>query len=78
MTAVQNDVPVIWVIFNDDEYKLVKLYQLATYGESGLVEFQNPTSPPTRRRAAPTATPWRRSRSSRMRFAPRSLPAGRR
>src|SRR5262245_51062675 len=42
MTAVQNDIPVIWVIFNDDEYKLVKLYQLATYGESGLVEFQNP------------------------------------
>jgi len=42
MTAVQNEVPVIWVIFNDDEYKLVKLYQLATYGESGLVDFQNP------------------------------------
>jgi acetolactate synthase-1/2/3 large subunit len=42
MTAVQNDIPVIWVIFNDDEYKLVKLYQIATYGESGLVEFLNP------------------------------------
>lgn len=42
MTAVENEVPVIWVIFNDDEYKLVKLYQLATYGESGLVEFKNP------------------------------------
>ena len=42
MTAVQNEVPVIWVIFNDDEYKLVKLYQLATYGETGLVDFQNP------------------------------------
>jgi acetolactate synthase-1/2/3 large subunit len=42
MTAIQNDVPVIWVIFNDYEYKLVKLYQLGTYGESGLVEFQNP------------------------------------
>jgi len=42
MTALQNDVPVIWVIFNDGEYKLVKLYQIATYGESGLVEFANP------------------------------------
>ncbi|WP_433463420.1 thiamine pyrophosphate-binding protein [Spirillospora sp. CA-128828] len=42
LTAVQYDVPVIWVIFNDDEYKLVKLYQLATYGESALVEYQNP------------------------------------
>jgi acetolactate synthase-1/2/3 large subunit len=42
MTALQNEVPVIWVIFNDDEYKLVKVYQLANYQESALVEFQNP------------------------------------
>ncbi|MGV0853044.1 thiamine pyrophosphate-binding protein [Mycolicibacterium phlei] len=42
MTAVQNDIPVIWVIFNDDEYKLVKIYQLAEYQESALVDFQNP------------------------------------
>jgi thiamine pyrophosphate-dependent acetolactate synthase large subunit-like protein len=42
MTALQNDVPVIWVIFNDGEYKLVKLYQIATYGESALVDFDNP------------------------------------
>lgn len=42
MTALQNDVPVIWVIFNDHEYKLIKIYQLATYGESALTEFQNP------------------------------------
>ena len=42
MTAMQNEVPVIWVIFNDDEYKLVKIYQLAEYKELALVEFQNP------------------------------------
>jgi acetolactate synthase I/II/III large subunit len=42
MTAVDNDLPVIWVIFNDGEYKLVKLYQLANYGEAGGVEFGNP------------------------------------
>ena len=42
MTAIQNNVPVIWVIFNDDEYKLVKVYQIAEYQESALVEFQNP------------------------------------
>jgi acetolactate synthase-1/2/3 large subunit len=42
MTAVENDLPVIWVIFNDGEYKLVKLYQLANYGEAGGVEFGNP------------------------------------
>jgi acetolactate synthase I/II/III large subunit len=42
MTAVENEVPVIWVIFNDGEYKLVRLYQLATYGTAALVDFDNP------------------------------------
>ncbi|MFI1100787.1 thiamine pyrophosphate-binding protein [Streptomyces melanogenes] len=42
MTAVEHEVPVIWVIFNDGEFKLIKLFQLVTYAESGLVEFQNP------------------------------------
>jgi acetolactate synthase-1/2/3 large subunit len=42
MTAVENDLPVIWVIFNDAEFKLVKLYQLATYGRTGLVDLAAP------------------------------------
>jgi thiamine pyrophosphate-dependent acetolactate synthase large subunit-like protein len=42
MTAVENDLPVIWVIFNDAEFKLVKLYQLATYAKTGLVELAPP------------------------------------
>ena len=42
MTAVENDVPVIWVIFNDGEFKLVKVYQLATYFDSGLVDLKSP------------------------------------
>jgi acetolactate synthase-1/2/3 large subunit len=42
MTAVQYDIPVIWVIFDDREFKLIKIFQLATYLESGLVEFRNP------------------------------------
>ena len=42
MTAVEHDIPVIWVIFNDGEFKLIKVYQLSAYQESGLVEFQNP------------------------------------
>jgi acetolactate synthase-1/2/3 large subunit len=42
MTAVENNIPVVWVIFNDNEYKLIKIFQFATYGETGLVEFQNP------------------------------------
>lgn len=42
MTAVQHDVPVIWVIFNDAEFKLVKVYQVATYGKSALVDLEPP------------------------------------
>ena len=42
MTAVENDIPVIWVVFDDNQFKLIKLYQLSTYGRSALVEFQNP------------------------------------
>jgi acetolactate synthase-1/2/3 large subunit len=42
MTAVENDLPVIWVIFNDAELKLVKVYQLATYLRTGLVEMRPP------------------------------------
>ncbi|MEV0660519.1 thiamine pyrophosphate-binding protein [Actinomadura luteofluorescens] len=42
MTAVEHDIPVIWVIFDDREFKLIKIFQIATYGESGLVEFENP------------------------------------
>ncbi len=42
MTAVQHDLPIVWIIFNDSEFKLIKLYQLSAYGKSGLVEFPNP------------------------------------
>jgi len=42
LTAVAYDIPVIWVIFNDGEFKLIKLYQLAAYQQTGLVDFKNP------------------------------------
>src|SRR5215475_7765446 len=42
MTAVQHNLPIVWVIFNDGEFKLIKLYQLEAFHESGLVDFQNP------------------------------------
>src|SRR5262249_52742595 len=41
-TAVQHNIAVIWVIFNDGEYKLIKLSQLAMYKEPRLVTFDNP------------------------------------
>ena len=42
MTAVEHSIPVIWIIFHDNEFKLIKLYQLSEYHHSGLVEFHNP------------------------------------
>ena len=42
MTAVEHNIPVVWVIFNDGEFKLIKAYQLMAYQETGLVEFKNP------------------------------------
>jgi acetolactate synthase-1/2/3 large subunit len=42
MTAVEHDIAVIWVIFDDREFKLIKIYQIARYQDSGLVEFENP------------------------------------
>jgi thiamine pyrophosphate-dependent acetolactate synthase large subunit-like protein len=38
MTAVQYQIPVIWIIFDDEEFKLIKLYQLEAYHETGLVK----------------------------------------
>ena len=42
MTAVEHELPVIWIIFNDGEFKLIKIYQMTEYFESGLVDFRNP------------------------------------
>lgn len=42
MTAVEHDLPVIWIVFNDGQFKLIKVYQLSEYFETGLVEFENP------------------------------------
>ena len=35
MTAVQYGIPVIWIIFNDGEFKLIKLFQLEAFHEVG-------------------------------------------
>jgi acetolactate synthase-1/2/3 large subunit len=42
LTAVQQKLPVVWMIFDDREFKLIKIFQVSAYGESGLVEFENP------------------------------------
>src|SRR5258708_28255117 len=40
--AVQHNIAVIWVIFNDGEYKRIKLSQLAIYKETAAVGADNP------------------------------------
>jgi acetolactate synthase-1/2/3 large subunit len=42
LTAVQYNIPVIWIIFDDSEFKLIKLFQIEAYHETALVEFTNP------------------------------------
>ena len=42
MTAVQYKLPVIWIIFNDGEFKLIKIFQLSAFGETALCDFDNP------------------------------------
>ena len=69
LTAVQYDIPVIWIIFNDNEFKLIKLYQLSRYGEIGPGGIRKPRLCglcPGVRRAKATAS--RRSTSSRTRW----------
>ena len=57
MTAVEHNMPVVWVIFNDGEFKLIKLYQLhGLTARPGWSSSRTPTSPPTRAPAARTAT----------------------
>ena len=47
MTAVEHEIPVIWIIFNDQEFKLIKLYQIAVYGRPGSSSSRTRTSPRT-------------------------------
>ena len=66
MTAVEHDLPVIWVIFDDREFKLIKIFQLATYHEDRPGRVRESRLRRVRPRpAAPTATPPTASRSSR-------------
>jgi len=64
MRAVEHDLPVIWVIFNDAQLKLVKLYQLANYAKTGLVEMAAPDFAAYARACGATATAWTASRTS--------------
>lgn len=42
LTAVQYEIPVVWVIFNNGEFNVIKKFLLNMYGEDAYMHFQNP------------------------------------
>jgi len=42
MTAVQYDIPVIWIIFNNCEFNIIKKFLLNMYGDEAFMHFLNP------------------------------------
>lgn len=42
LTAVQYDIPVIWVIFNNGEFNVIKKFLLNMYDDHAFMQFQNP------------------------------------
>lgn len=42
MTAVENNVPVVWVIFNNSEFNIIKYFQLKTRNSEVFNTFLNP------------------------------------
>ena len=42
MTAVQYDIPVIWIIFNNNEFNIIKKFLLNMYNDEAYMTFDNP------------------------------------
>jgi len=42
MTAVQYNIPVIWVIFNNGEFNVIKKFLINLYGKHAYMQFDNP------------------------------------
>ena len=42
ITAVQYDIPVIWVIFNNSAFNIIKRFLLLQFNEAPYMEFLNP------------------------------------
>jgi acetolactate synthase I/II/III large subunit len=42
MTAMQYNIPVIWVIFNNGEFNVIKKFLLNLFGEEAFMQFTNP------------------------------------
>lgn len=42
LTAVENNIPVVWVIFNNGEFNIIKKFLLNIFGEHAFMSFKNP------------------------------------
>ena len=42
MTAIQYDIPVIWVIFNNGEFNIIKKFLLNLFNDQAFMQFTNP------------------------------------
>ncbi|MBN1766879.1 MAG: thiamine pyrophosphate-binding protein [Prolixibacteraceae bacterium] len=42
MTAVQNNIPVVWVIFNNGEFNVIKKFLLNMMNDQAFMQFDNP------------------------------------
>ena len=42
LTAVQYDIPVIWIIFNNSELNIIKKFLINIYGRHAFMRFKNP------------------------------------
>ncbi len=42
MTSIQYDIPVIWVIFNNGEFNVIKKFLLNLFGDQAFMQFTNP------------------------------------
>jgi len=42
LTAVQYDIPVVWVIFNNSEFNVIKKFLINMFGDHAFMQFKNP------------------------------------
>ncbi|MFH0754019.1 MAG: thiamine pyrophosphate-binding protein, partial [Candidatus Omnitrophota bacterium] len=42
MTAIQYDIPMVWVIFNNGEFNVIKKFLLNLFGDEAFMQFTNP------------------------------------
>jgi acetolactate synthase-1/2/3 large subunit len=42
LTAVENNIPVVWVIFNNGEFNIIKKLLINNFGEHAYMKFKNP------------------------------------